>query len=159
MRRPVIALVALVMGAGFMSSCGIGGAPSGTPPRPALAPVTSPPGTPGVCNPSDAVRIYHKGDKTISIFFDVSGQGQAEIAYALHAGDTPTHRTVATPWTQTFHAAVSEPGLSPMLTARSTDPTAPIGCQIVTSQLAMSGATPSGPHAVARCSVKVRVSP
>jgi len=142
MRRSVTALVALVVGAGCLSSCGGGGAPAGAP---------------AGAKPSETVRIYHEGDKTISIVFDVSGPGQVEITYAMHAGDKPTRRTVATPWTQTFQAAVAEPGLAPMLTARNTDPTATAGCQIVTSQLSMSGDKPPAPGAVAKCSVKVRV--
>jgi hypothetical protein len=150
MRCPVIAFAALVMGAGALSSCDIGGASSSPAQRP--APTSA---TPAVSDAPVPGRLHHKGDKKISIIFDVRGEGRADITYALHAGDTPTRETVAIPWTHTFQGALTEPGLSPTLTARNTDPTGTIECQITTTQLSFSGSKPAEPGAVARCSVKV----
>jgi hypothetical protein len=150
MRRPVISFAALVMGVGALSSCDIGGASSSPSPRPALASAT-----PAVSDAPKTARLYRKGDKTVSVVFDVRGEGRADITYSLHTGDTPTHQTVAIPWTHTFQVALTEPVPSPTLIARNTDPTGTIECQITTTQLSFSGSKPVEPGAVARCSVKV----
>jgi hypothetical protein len=150
MRRPVIAFAALVIGAGALSSCDIGGASSSPSQRPTPASVT-----PAVSDAPGTVRLFHKGDKTVSVVFDVRGEGRADITYTLHPGDAPTHQTVAIPWTHTFHVALTEPVLSPTLTARNTDPTGAIECQISTTPLSFSGSKPVEPGAVAKCSVKV----
>jgi hypothetical protein len=150
MRRPVIAFAVLVVGVGALSSCDIGGASSSSSQRPALAS-----STPVVSDAPGTVRLFHKGDKTVSVVFDVRGEGWADITYTLHTGDTPTHQTVAIPWTHTFHVALTEPVLSPTLTARNTDPSGTVECLITTTQLSFSGSKPVEPGAVARCSVKV----
>jgi hypothetical protein len=140
MRRPVITLTALTLAAVCLSSCGAGGETS----------------QPSAASPSESVRIYHAGDQEISIILDVFGQGRADISYALHTGDTPTKLTVTAPWTKTVQAAVNEPGLSPTLTARNTDPKATIGCRITTSQLAITEDNPPEAPAVATCATKIR---
>jgi hypothetical protein len=150
MHRPVIACAALVIGVGALSSCDIGGASSSPSQHPAPASVA-----PAVSDAPGTLRLFHKGDKTLTVIFDVRGEGRADITYTLHAGDTPTHQTVAIPWTRTFQVALTEPFLSPTLTARNTDPTSTIECQISTTQLAFSGNKPVEPGALATCSVKV----
>ena len=150
MRRPVIAFAGLIIGAGALASCDTGGASSGPSQGPAPASVI-----PAVSDAPGTVRLFDKGDKTVSVLFDVRGEGRADITYTLHTGDAPTHRTVAIPWTHTFHVALTEPVFSAMLTARNTDPTGTIECQISTTQLSFSGSKPVEPGDVAKCSVKV----
>ncbi|MFI5494869.1 hypothetical protein [Actinoplanes sp. NPDC051859] len=148
MRRPVIALATLVMAAGSLSSCDSGGTSSSLSPHPAAS------GTPAVSGTPQTLRIFREGDKTLSIMFYVRGQGRAEVTYSVRAGDTPTRETVAVPWTHIVEVGVDEPDLSPVLTARNTDPNATAECQIGTSQLALSGGElPLVPGRTVRCAI------
>jgi hypothetical protein len=147
MRRPIIAPVALVVGAGLMSACGIGWASSSSPQLPAIRSASP--------APSVTVRLYQTGDKTVTVAFNVSGPGRADVSYALHKGDTPTRLTVALPWEKRVEVGVDEPGVAPAMTARNTDPSAPIECMIVTNQFSGAADHAERGGVVAKCSVSV----